>query len=878
GNITFGSTATTNLAAGNYTYTATDANGCSVQKSVTINAAPTEISFTATATQPKCVGEKGSVVLSTPTGGTGTINFNSTATTELAAGDYIYIATDAYGCSTQHIVTINAAPTAISFTATPTQPKCVGEKGSVVLNTPTGGTGTINFNSTATTELAVGDYTYIATDANGCSTQHVVTINAAPTAISFTATPTQPKCVGEKGSVVLSTPTGGTGTINFNSTATTELAAGDYTYIATDANGCSTQHVVTINAAPTEISFTATATQPKCFGEKGSVVLSTPAGGTGNITFDSTAITNLAAGVYTYTATDANGCSVQKSVTINAVPTEISFTATATQPKCVGEKGSVVLSTPTGGTGNITFGSTATTNLAAGDYTYTATDANGCSVQKSVTINAAPTEISFTATATQPKCFGEKGSVVLSTPTGGTGNITFDSTAITNLAAGNYTYTATDATGCSVQKSVTINAVPTEISFTATATQPKCVGEKGFVVLSTPTGGTGNITFGSTATTNLAAGDYTYTATDANGCSVQKSVTINAAPTEISFTATATQPKCFGEKGAVVLSTPTGGTGNITFGSTATTNLAAGNYTYTATDATGCSVQKSVTINAVPTEISFTATATQPKCVGEKGFVVLSTPTGGTGNITFGSTATTNLAAGDYTYTATDANGCSVQKSVTINAAPTEISFTATATQPKCFGEKGAVVLSTPTGGTGNITFGSTATTNLAAGNYTYTATDANGCSVQKSVTINAVPTEISFTATATQPKCFGEKGAVVLSTPTGGTGNITFGSTATTNLAAGNYTYTATDANGCSVQKSVTINAAPTEINFTATATQPKCVGEKGSVVLSTPTGGTGNITFGSTATTNLAAGDYTYTATDANGCSVQKSVTINA
>jgi hypothetical protein len=56
--------------------------------------------------------------------------------------------------------------------------------------------------------------------------------------------------------------------------------------------------------------------------------------------------------------------------------------------------------------------------------------------------------------------------------------------------------------------------------------------------------------------------------------------------------------------------------------------------------------------------------------------------------------------------------------------------------------------------GTGTITFNAT-TTNLAAGNYTYIATDANGCSI--TVTING-PAEIAFTATPTQPKCFGEK------------------------------------------------------------------------------------------------------------------------
>jgi hypothetical protein len=40
--------------------------------------------------------------------------------------------------------------------------------------------------------------------------------------------------------------------------------------------------------------------------------------------------------------------------------------------------------------------------------------------------------------------------------------------------------------------------------------------------------------------------------------------------------------------------------------------------------------------------------------------------------------------------------------------------------------------------GTGTITFNAT-TTNLAAGNYTYIATDANGCSKSITVTINAV-------------------------------------------------------------------------------------------------------------------------------------------
>ncbi|MFA9192754.1 hypothetical protein AAGV28_15380, partial [Flavobacterium sp. FZUC8N2.13] len=212
-------------------------------------------------------------------------------------------------------------------------------------------------------------------------------------------------------------------------------------------------------------------------------------------------------------------------------------------------------------------------------------------------------------------------------------------------------------------------------------------------------------------------------------------------------------------------------------------------------------------------------------------------------NITFNNTATTDLAAGDYTYTATDANGCTQSITVTINAAPDAIAFTATPTQPKCAGEKGSVVLSTPTGGTGNITFNNTATTDLAAGEYTYTATDANGCSKSITVTINAAPAELILNATATQITYYGGTGSVVLNT-TGGTGTYNYNPTnpATTNLTAGTYTYKVTDANGCEATANVTINAAP-EIDavndLLATSNGTSGNANAGNVLLSNPNSG---------------------------------------
>jgi hypothetical protein len=47
----------------------------------------------------------------------------------------------------------------------------------------------------------------------------------------------------------------------------------------------------------------------------------------------------------------------------------------------------------------------ATTDLAAGTYNYTVTDANGCIATTSVTIDAAPAQITLTATPSQIVCF-----------------------------------------------------------------------------------------------------------------------------------------------------------------------------------------------------------------------------------------------------------------------------------------------------------------------------------------------------------------------------------------------------------------------------------------------------------------------------------------
>jgi hypothetical protein len=84
-----------------------------------------------------------------------------------------------------------------SLLATPTQPNVLVKR--IRIKHANWGTGTVTFNATATTNLAVGNYTYTATDANGFKSMGYY--QAAPDETQLYST----QNVLVKGSVVLST-------------------------------------------------------------------------------------------------------------------------------------------------------------------------------------------------------------------------------------------------------------------------------------------------------------------------------------------------------------------------------------------------------------------------------------------------------------------------------------------------------------------------------------------------------------------------------------------------------------------------------------------------------------------------------------------------
>jgi len=137
-------------------------------------------------------------------------------------------------------------------------------------------------------------------------------------------------------------------------------------------------------------------------------------------------LSGLAAGIYTVKVVDDNGCEQLIDITITEPPI-FTVTASSTASLCDGTPCSGTLSSNnTGGSGNISYswnggvGSGQNqTNICAGSYTVSATDANGCIATDVTTVNAPP-PIVITASGTDEICDGACDGALTSSATGGT--------------------------------------------------------------------------------------------------------------------------------------------------------------------------------------------------------------------------------------------------------------------------------------------------------------------------------------------------------------------------------------------------------------------------------------------------------------------------
>jgi len=241
-------------------------------------------------------------------------------------------------------------------------------------------------------------------------------------------------------------------------------------------------------------------------------------------------------GTYTLTTADSFGCTATANVTI-APPLSDSLTKSV-NISCTGSSTGLISLGIAGGSTPYTYswtpnvGSTATaSNLSAGHYTVTVTDANGCAKTLSDSLSQPPKLLTPSILSVSDiKCFGQLTGMATAGAAGGEPAYTYlwnpggqSSATASNLKAGSYTVIVTDSVGCSKTSSVSITQ-PTALTINPTSKDASCIdtdGSAGIVV----TGGTSPYTYiwnpggnNTPSITDLKPGSYSVIITDGNGC------------------------------------------------------------------------------------------------------------------------------------------------------------------------------------------------------------------------------------------------------------------------------------------------------------------------------------------------------------------------
>ncbi|HUK90091.1 MAG TPA: putative Ig domain-containing protein, partial [Blastocatellia bacterium] len=689
------------------------------------------------------------------------------------------------------------------------------------------------------------------------------------------------------------------------------------------------------------------------------------------------------------TATDQNGCAGSQGYTLVIGCPLITVGPASLPAVTAGSAFPSAMFMQSGGIGTVTFtesgalpagitfsgGALSGTPTQTGSFpiTVTATDQNGCTGSQNYTLNVNCQTISVEPESLPSGTDGAIYSPVTFTQMRGIGTTTFAEagplptgmTFVAGVLSGTptqtgtfpITVTATDSNGCTGSRSYVITITCSGVSIVVSPGSLPA-GNVGTAYPSTPftaTGGGGGYTFteagtlpaGLTFVSGVLSGTpsetgvfpISVTATDSNGCAgvtnyviaiACEGVAITVSPTTLAAGTAGTAYPSITFTASTGVTGPTGPTGPT--GSTGPTG---------ATGPTGPTGETGPTGPTGATGATSATGATGP--TGATGATGATGPTGPTGGYTFdlagqlpaGMTFSNGVLSGtptqtgsfQFTVSAMDANGCAGSAGYTL-----VINCPLIAVGPGSVpaGTAGVPYTSTQfsqTGAVGTVTFSETGAlpsglslssagvlsgTPLKTGAYPITviATDSNGCTGSAGYTVMIACPAITVSP-STIPS--GTAGAAYTSTQfsqTGGVGTTTFslsGALPTgmnftsagllfgTPTKTGSYpiTVTATDSNGCTGVRSLTL-VINCQVITVGPKTIPAAVQNEAYHAQFTQSGGIGAVTF-STASA-LAAGltlsssgllsgtptvggsfSITVTAIDSNGCTGQVTVTLN-
>lgn len=984
----------TGLSAGTYTVTVTYTGGSTATASTTLTNPPA-ISMTQVVTGINCFGESTGSINITPSGGNGgpyTYSWagpNSyTSTTQdlvgIVAGNYTVTIKDGNQCQFVSAPVNVSTPSALAINSNGiviTDVSCQGGSNGAISVTPSGGTSPYKYDWSndgpdngnpddpqGISGLAAGTYTVTVSDLRGCTfVSQAFTVSALSNMSFSPVTHTDVKCNGTASGTAQLTVNGGVAPYTYlwsnGSTAQnpTNLAAGTWTVIVTDMAGCvdTLQPGVTI-ASPTNgnLAISSSTTPGACAGVANGSIDLTVSGGWGGYTYDwpdplldVQDQPAIAAGTYTVTVSDAGGCISTHAATVGGSPAISIGNPIISNVSCFGQGNGGICLNISGGAGapySVQWSNTSLTgacigNLASGNYTPTVTDAQSCTaVFQAIVVNGPSSAIALDTNIVTADPTGSIEVIATGgTPMASAPFYTFSwsngmtTPMISNMPAGTYTVTVSDANGCSM---IGVYAIPSAnvLLNTTYTVQNACLNdgcinitlpssaETGFPLTLSWAGGSMQASSLTPSICGLAAGFYSVTITASNGNTITLSPMPEVEALQPAVASSNYVPPSGALQNGSITITPVFPNCTVLWnnGSTQNTlvNLDSGYYAVTVTNNTSQCTQEYTfhLVRQYPPLVVSDNQVQNPSCIASSNGSIAVTVVGGNPPYTYSwvgpngftnsSEDISNLFAGTYMLTVTDANN-TVQTKGPYNLVAgsalaitnvNELSLTPGGTQVSgatvCDGE--ATVVFTGAVGNASILWSNGITTAdndvLCGGPYSVTVTDAQGCSSVWSDALTA-PAAIAATDAVVTPKCFGQANGSAKVFVTGGiqpydvlwsngqhdqvVSSNTFSQAI--NLAGGVYDVTITDVNGVTQVYSVTVpNPQPLQVDFTEVNPQHfnDCDGERIAFV----TGAQPPLTY-TWATTKssqsgdteraegLCAGDVlTYIISDANGCSV--------
>ena len=492
------------ITAGSVTLTLTSTgNGVCLavqdQMTITINSNP--LATISSYGDASCYGTCNGFAVVEGTGGSGTYTYlwsssaGSVTTAQannLCAGQHEVTITDTYGCFATTNVTISQPDVLVFNVGTIVHNNCWGGHTGVINTSVVGGTDPYTFiwsNGGSTQNisgLVAGSYSVTLVDFNGCYANiNNIVVNQA-TRIQVYVNTTNAMCNQSDGTATV-TVTGGNSPYDFlfsngqTQNPATDLAAGSYSVLVTDAYGCvSTKYFSVSNSGG--FTLTGVIDDVACNNSNDGAVDVTISGGTPPFTIEwsngqtTEDIANLTAGAYDLIVTDDVGCMGMKTFEVETI-SNLTYTFTTSAPNCSSSDGEITL-VPSGGISPFTYtwstgdNTAGITNVASGNYLFTITDDIGCSTTGFISLASSGGPVITIDTLIAASC-GGLGSAYISV-SGGTTPYTFewsDSSTdedIIGVNPGMYHVTVTELGGC-------VSVADINIPLISLPVQPICI-------------------------------------------------------------------------------------------------------------------------------------------------------------------------------------------------------------------------------------------------------------------------------------------------------------------------------------------------------------------------------------------------------------------